>query len=196
VTGSLPTGPKGRLLALALLLAALAATYTLAVAPLLDLYAERAASAETRRALADKLDAIAAELPALRQRAAALRAASAGRRLTLDGASDALALAGLQGRFAELAAAAGVTVGSTESLPAQPQGDYHRLGLRVLLSGPFDGLLKLFASIEAATPPLVLDNLQLHSVQRRPGAAPVSSLDASVEIYAFRADKATDVAAR
>jgi hypothetical protein len=196
MTATLPMGWRGRLLALGLLSVALAILCTLAVAPLLDLYAVRAASLEARRALVAKLNAIEGQLPALRKRVAELRAAADSSRLTLDGASDAVASAGLQGHIAELAAAAGMTVGSTESLPAQTQSGYHRLGLRVVLSGPYDSLVKLLGKIETTAPPLVVDNLQMHSFQRRPGAAAVSALDASFEVYGFRADETTDVAKR
>src|SRR6516162_6925964 len=47
----MPTGRKGRLLALSLLVVALEGVYLVVVSPLLDLYAERAARLEDRRML-------------------------------------------------------------------------------------------------------------------------------------------------
>jgi len=60
---ALPTGRQGQLLALALLLAALGAIYLFAAAPLLELYAERAAAVENARLLVPRLKAAADELP-------------------------------------------------------------------------------------------------------------------------------------
>jgi hypothetical protein len=37
-----------------------------------------------------------------------------------------------------------------------------------------------------ATPPLVIDNLQIRGVLRRPGTAAVSTLDAGLDVYGFR----------
>jgi general secretion pathway protein M len=187
---TLPTGPRGRLLAAGLLLTMVIAAYALAIAPLLEFYSARTESVATRRALAAKLDAIAGELPALRQRVDELRAAADSSRLTLEGANDAIASAGLQGNMGELASAAGVTVGSTENLAAERTGGYRRLGVRLMLTGPYAGIVKLLGNIETATPPLIVDNLQMHGPQRRPGSTATPPLDASFEVYGFRADGA------
>jgi Tfp pilus assembly protein PilO len=191
-----PTGPRGRLLAVGFLLVMLAASYVLAVAPLREFYADRAASAATRRALVAKLDAIAAELPALRKRVAELRTAADSSKLTLDGASDAVASAGLQGHLGDLATTAGVTVGSTENLPVENAGGYRRLGIRLMLSGSYEAVVKLLGNIESATPPLIVDNLQIHAAQRRPGSTSISPLDASFEVYGFRVDETSTAAKR
>ncbi len=194
---TLPTGWQGRLLALSLAFLALAGLYAIAAAPLLDLYAERAQRIETRRAMLAKLNTIAGELPVLRARVSELRAAVGSKKLTLDGASDAIASAALQGHIQELAGAAGISIGSTESLPAEvQQGGYRRLGLRLVLNGTYESLARLLGRIETATPPLIVDNLQIRSFQRRPGATPVVALDANLEVYAFRADETAGTTAR
>jgi hypothetical protein len=183
---ALPTGRQGQLLALALLLAALRAIYLFVAAPLLEFYAERAAAVENARMLVPRLKAAADELPGLRSRAAELRATASTHKVTLDGSSDAIASANLQSHIAELAASAGVTIGSTESLPAEVRGGYRRIGLRYALSGPYEVLVKFLAKLEAATPPLVIDNLQIHGVMRRPGTPAASALDAGLDVYGFR----------
>jgi general secretion pathway protein M len=186
---ALPTGRRGRVLALLLVLVALGGIYLLAAAPLLDLYAERAAAVENRRMLVPRLKAAADELPGLRARVAELRASAGTRKVTLEGASDAIASATLQTRIEELAASVGATIGSTESLQAEVRGGYHRIGLRYALSGPYETLLKLLAKLEAATPPLVIDNLSIHGALRRPGTAAVSTLDAGLDVYGFRGNE-------
>jgi general secretion pathway protein M len=183
---ALPTGRQGQLLALALLLAAVGAIYLFAAAPLLELYAERAAAVENARLLVPRLKAAADELPGLRARAAELRATASTHKVTLDGSSDAIASANLQSHIAELAASAGVTIGSTESLPTETRGGYRRIGLRYALSGPYETFVKFLARLDAATPPLVVDNLSIHGVPRRPGTPAASALDAGLDVYGFR----------
>ena len=176
-------------MALLLALVVLGGVYLLAVAPLLDLYAGRQAVVENRRMLVPRLRAAAEELPALRARVGELRATASGRKLTLEGASDAIASASLQSRIEELAVSVGATIGSTESLPAEVRGGYRRVGLRYVLSGPYETLVKFLAKLEAATPPLVIDNLHIHGVLRRPGTPVASGLDAGLDVYGFRSNE-------
>lgn len=136
--------------------------------------------------LLPRLKATAAELPELRARASELSAAASTRKVTLDGASDAIAAANLQNRIEELATSVGATIGSTESLPAEVHSGYRRVGLRYVLSGPYETLVKLLAKLEAATPPLVIDNLHIHGVLRRPGTPAASGLDAGLDVFGFR----------
>ena len=183
---SLPTGHRGRLLALLLLLVTLSGVYLLVAVPILDFYAARAAVIENRRMLVPRLKAAADELPGLRARAADLRATAGTHKVTLEGSSDAIASANLQSRIAELATSVGVTIGSTESLPVEVRGGYRRIGLRYTLSGPYETLVKFLARLEAATPPLVIENLHIHGVLRRPGTPAASALDAGLDVFGFR----------
>jgi general secretion pathway protein M len=88
-----------------------------------------------------------------------------------------------------------VTIASTENLPVETRGGYRRIGLRFTLSGPYETLLKLIAKLEAATPPLVVENLHIHGVLRRPGAPSASALDAGLDVFGFR-DNDKTVAAK
>ena len=196
MTASLPTGWPGRVLALGLAVLALAAVWFLGVVPLLNLHAENAAAIETQRALVARLNAASRELPALRAQVAERRGAADTSTLLVDGATDAIASAALQSRIGEIATGAGVTIASAESIPSEAQGSYRRLGLRLALNGSYEGVVKLLAGIETATPPLIVDSFQIHSFQRRPGAAQVSQLDARVEVFGFRAADGADVTRR
>ena len=191
----MPTGRRCRLLALSLLLVALGSVYLLVVSPLLGLYAERAAVVENRSMLLPRLRGAADELPILRARVEQLRVAAGTRKITLEGASDPIAAATLQSRIEELAASVGATIGSTESLPAEVRSGYRRIGLRYVLSGSYDTLVKFLAKLEAATPPLVIDNLHIHGVLRRPGTPAAAGLDAGLDVYAYR-DGEKSVAAK
>jgi hypothetical protein len=173
-------------LALLLLFVALGGAYLVVASPLLSLYSERAALLENQRMLLPRLRAAADELPMLRARVEQLRSAAGTRKITLEGASDAIAAATLQSRIEELAASVGATIGSTESLPVEVRSGYRRIGLRYVLSGSYETLVRFLAKLEAATPPLVIDNLHIHGVLRRPGTPAAAGLDAGLDVYAYR----------
>jgi general secretion pathway protein M len=192
----MPTGRNGRLWALILMLIAVGGVYLVVVVPLVNYYAERQSVLENRRMLLPRLSAAAEELPALHARASELRAAAGARKVTLEGASDAIASANLQGRIEELAASAGATVSSTEGLPAEVRGGYRRIGLRYVLVSSYETLLRLLAKLKAATPPLVIDNLHIQGglrVSRRGQPATqglaTPALNAGLDVYGFRASE-------
>ena len=145
--------------------------------------------------LLPRLGAVADRLPALRSQLARLRTAARTRKVTLEGASDAIASANLQSRIEGFAASVGATIGSTESLPVDTHDGYRRIGLRFALTGPYETLVRLLAKLEEATPPLVVDNLQIHGVLRRPGLPQTGAgdvgLDAGIDVYGFRGDDKT-----
>ncbi len=180
------SGRVARLLALLLLIVALAAVYLLVVAPVLGFYRERAAVLEERLLLAPRLKAAAAEVPALKERLAALAVQSRARKITLDGASDAIASANLESRIDALAGTVGATVGSTESLPAKAVGPYRRIGLRVVLSGSYETMVKLLAALDETTPPLVIDDLEVHGMILPAAQARNIGLNFSLNVYGFR----------
>jgi hypothetical protein len=112
----------------------------------------------------------------------------------LEGSSDTIGAANLQSRLAEPAASVGVTIGSTESLPVEVRGGYRRIGLRYMLSGPYESLVKLTAKLEVAPPLLVIENLHIHGVLRRPGTPMASALDAGLDVIGFRNNDETAAA--
>jgi general secretion pathway protein M len=183
------------LLAVGLLLLGLLLPYFVIAAPLLDLYQQRETQIENARILLPRLEAVADRLPSLRAQVARLRVAARTRKLTLEGASDAIASANLQSRIEGFATSVGATIGSTESLPVETHDGYRRIGLRFVLTGPYETLVRLLAKLEEATPPLVVDNLQIHGILRRPGFPQTGTteigLDAGIEVYGFRNDDKT-----
>jgi general secretion pathway protein M len=171
---------------------ALVGAYFLIVAPLVDLYAERQSVLENRRMLLPRLKVAAEELPGLRAKVSELRTAVDKRKVTLEGSSDAVAAANLQSRIEQLATSVGAQISSTESLPPEVRGGYRRIGLRYVLNGPYETLVKLLARLEVATPPLVVDNLHIRGRLRGPrraGAAQTSDLDAGLDVYGYRANE-------
>jgi Tfp pilus assembly protein PilO len=191
---NLPRGLPGRILALSLTLVVVAGAYVLAVAPLLGLYSERASLLSTRELLRDKIVAAAAVLPLLRARASELSATSDAQEATLQGSSDPIAMANLQNRIEELATSAGAAVSSTETLPPEIRDYYRRIGLRVVFNGSYQSLITLISGLETSTTPLIVDNLQIHSIQSRAGSSQVARLDAAVDVYGFRINEQSSAA--
>jgi len=152
----------------------------------LDFYSAQEAQLATDRLLEPRLRAAAAEIPQLQAQLAELRQTAIPRKLILDGASDALASAGLQSRIEELAVPAGVAIGSAEGLPAEPRGPYRRIGLRLAVAGTYESIVKLLGSVEAAGPPLVLDSLQIHGKPVIAGSDASAEINAGFVVYGFR----------
>lgn len=189
--GALPEGLRGRILALALTATVLAALWFGCVQPLIDWHAARAESLVQRRALLQRMTELVATLPDLQQQASSVRAPTAA---LLEGASDAVAGASLQGAVQSMAAAAGAELSSIETLPAEQRGAYRRIGLRVATAAPWPILVALLRSVEEGTPRMLVDDLQLRApaVELRSAATPVS---AAFTIVAFRAVPAGSVPA-
>jgi general secretion pathway protein M len=178
------TGGRGRALALCLTVLVLAAAWVGAVQPLLAWHADRADMLLRRRAVAERMRDLGATLPSLR-RQAEQGAGPAPVRATLEGATDAVAGAALQERMQAMAADAGASLTSIETLPAEQAGAWRRIGLRVALAAPWPVLVRLLEAIDAATPRMLVDDLHVHStlVVRDPVALP---LQTSFTVYAFR----------
>lgn len=185
MTADLPTGRRGRLLALGLTLAVLGTVWVGVVAPLADWYESRAQTLADRRVLVRRMGAIAASLPDLQRREGAAEHGAPATAAVLDGGTDAIAAAHLQELVQAMAAKAGATISSLETLPAQPADGYRRLALRVSLNATWPVLIALLQAIEQASPRLLVDDLRVegsHLVTR----PPVVPLDAMFTIIAFR----------
>ncbi len=179
---ALPTGWPGRLLALAILLVAALIVWLGAIAPLAGLYQDRMDELAQRRALAAKMTAVAATLPLLRAEAAKRAGAASPPSLLLDGASDALAAAGLQEMLTKAASATGIELLSAESAPVQNVGAVRRIGLKINVSGKYEALVGFLARIDQSTPPLLVDELQIRGLSQQNGAHTLTRLT----IYGFR----------
>lgn len=129
------------------------------------------------------MSAIAGTLPRVRREADGGGAPPA----LLEGASDPVAGAALQGQVQEMASRAGAALASAELLPAEATGRYRRIGLRVAVNGSWPAIVALLRAVEEATPRMLVDELQVRDAPSiAPGAGrPVA---ASLTVVAFRAD--------
>ena len=183
---ALPEGSRGRAMALGISAIVLAAAWLAAGQPLLDAYADRADELDRRAALAARMADVAASLPELQREAQAQSTDLTPAGATLEGASDALAGAGLQGLVETMSNGAGGHLTSTEALPAEQVGAYRRVALRVTVDATWPVLVKLLQAIERATPRMFIDDLQIHA---QPAADKLREppLDISFTVLAFRA---------
>jgi general secretion pathway protein M len=180
---ALPEGPRGRILAVMLTLTVLAALWFGCVQPLIDWHATRAETLAQQRIRLRHMSELVATLPELRRQVTGDRAPTVA---LLEGDSDAVAGATLQGDVQSMATTAGAELSSIETLPAEQRGAYRRIGLHVAMSAPWPALVALLSALQEGTPRMLVDNLQLRAppVEYREATTPVS---ADFTIVAFRA---------
>jgi general secretion pathway protein M len=132
----------------------------------------------------------------LRAQTSERRGPASARKVTVEGFSNAAASAELQSHIEELGTSIDTTIDSTESISAEVRGSYHPADPRYVLVGAYETWVRRFAKLEAATPPLVIDNLHIHGlrVDRRTGRprAPgpeTLTLNAGPDLCGFRTNK-------
>jgi general secretion pathway protein M len=185
LAANLPGGRRGRLLALAVTATGVLTLWFAIADPLLDFHTRQGEELTRQAAKLRAMTRLAAQLPDLaRQQEAAARSAPPAS-LTLAGDSDAVAAAALQNKVQELAA--GTTLASTEILAAAPVGAYRRIGLKLSLEGSWPALAAMLKAIAQASPPILVDDLQIHASPPQAGAPAGQTLRATLAVYGFRA---------
>jgi general secretion pathway protein M len=182
-------GRRGQALALAATLMVCPAIWAGVVQPLWSWYDTRAETLREQQALAERMEGLAASLPSLRGQVDAGAGDHAEAGAILPGASDSLASATLQERVQAMATAAGATLASVETLPADSAGAWRRIGLRVTLTASWTVLVRLLEALDQARPRMLVDDLHVHStlLVAHPAVLP---LQTSLTVYAFRAGTA------
>jgi hypothetical protein len=184
---ALPVGARGRALALALTALALAFLWFGAVAPLIAWYADRDERLQHDRTVSAHMMMMVQTLPALKQQAEAAATRASGRQeKLLEGATDGIAAAALQGRVETLAGAAGTAVESAETLPAEPAGAHRAISVRIAMTAPWPALIRLLAALAGADTPIVVDQLQLRAPPRTSKDTDWP-IDASFTVTGYRA---------
>ncbi len=194
-SSGLPTGIRGRALALALTATLLASLWLGVAVPLMDLYADRADLLERRIALARRMAGVVATLPALQAQQSQDQGPQNRSGTTppaqalLAGGSDAIAGAALQGLVQDMARDAGTSLTRIETLPAEVRSGYRRIALRVALTAPLPDLVTFLTAVEQASPQMLIDDVQLRGTNTRetPASPPI---DVTLTILAFRSGAA------
>jgi hypothetical protein len=186
---ALPTGTRGRLLAVAITLLGVAVVWLAITSPLMQWHAERADALVQRTALLGRMDSLVALREALQHQALSVKADGAGDATLLEGDSDSIASATMQELLQAVLSRAGVQLNSVETLPAEAADGYRRIRLRVSFAATWPVLMALLKEIELATPVLLIDELQIEPALHRMSTAP-GSFDVSCAMFGFRSERA------
>ncbi len=192
----------GRLLALAILVAVVAGAYEFVFAPLSGRFAEYRESIAQSRELYVKYQQIAAGQTELETQLDALKRRERAEGGYLEGASETLAAAGLQNRLKSLFARAGGALKSLQILPAKPEEAFLRITVRAQLSADTNALRQILHALEADTPFLFVENVDLRKKKQRrrrrrrrqQEAAPVFDpgvLEVRFDVYSYMRAPAT-----
>jgi general secretion pathway protein M len=183
---SLPDGGLGQALAVAVTLAGLLLAWFGLASPLVDWYQQRQAILAADHMAVAHMEALAASLPQLRRRIADVASGARDDRILLPDNSDALAGADLQSALQGLAGHAGLRLGSTTMLPAQPAGTMRRIAVSVSLTAPWTAFIALLQAIDTAEPRMVVTELSVASPPQT-NASEDQPLRASFTVAGFRA---------
>jgi general secretion pathway protein M len=179
----------GRIIALALLAAAIALPYRLIVAPLQEGYRELTEEAASRRDVLDRYRRLADSREELRQRLETLRDNPAAQTGFLTGESETLVAAELQNLVRSVVERTGGRLESTQVLPSVTEGPFRRVTLRVRMSATIDGLTRVLYDLESMLPYLFVDSLDVVSRERRGGRqtpqAGESTLSVSYDVFGY-----------
>ena len=178
-----------RIVALALLAAAVALPFRLIVAPLQERYQELSDEAASRQGMLSRYQRLADSREDLRQRLQTLRDNPAAQAGFLTGDSETLVAAELQNLVRSIVERSGGRLESTQILPATGEGVFRRVTLRVRMSADIDGVFRVFYDLESMLPYLFIDSVDIVSRERRggrqspqPGA---STLSVSYDIFGY-----------
>ena len=178
---TLPDGPRGQLVAIAVTLTLLATVWLGIAAPLITWYQAGAEELAQRQTLLRHIQALVDTLPTLEHSPAATIPTEGA---LLPGTTDALAAAAMQSAVQAMAARSGVELASMETLPAEARGAYRRIGLRVSLTAPWPALIDLLRTAGQGQPGMLVDDVQLRTTLTQ-GA--VAAIGATFTLLAFRA---------
>ena len=180
----LPSGSRGKALAVGITMLGLAFIWLTGVMPLLGWNQELVETRADKTRLESRMASIAETLPALQRQVDGVAGKETPAITSLPGATDALAAASLQDQLQEMARKAGVTLASVEALPVEAVGQFRRIGLRLIVQGRWVVLIQFLQAIEQSRPRILVDDLQL---QR--GAIVIGTenpLNASFAVLGFR----------
>ena len=99
--------------------------------------------------------------------------------------AEAQAIALLQETVKTAAASSKVQVQSLQVLRSETLASAVRIGVRIRAAGDMAGLARLLFAIEAASPVLYPDNLQIQARTTAPGK-PAEALDFQLDVSAFK----------
>jgi len=191
---TLPQGPRGRLVALALVLIPTILLVRFLVWPFVSTLASSGSTLESTRDEIARYQRLLNELPALEAAVTELERNHPLGAYLLSGRNRALAAAGLQRRLQEAAEKHGVTILSLRVRPPVAEAPLERIAVEARLRADTGPLRDLLYYIETTSPYMFVENLSINvrrSRSRSRGRASTSTAPTGLEInltlYGLRA---------
>ncbi len=170
-----------KLLAVALSLAVLGASYLYIVSPVLAAYRNAEESLVETRGLVERYEGLALGKAVHQDRLEELRIRQTGTGSYLSGATDALAAAELQERIRGLVIRHGGQLRSIQNLPARSDGGFRGIAVRVQFSANLSSFHLLLYELESEKPFVFVDNLDVRN-RRGNRQAALKNLDPQLTI--------------
>jgi len=185
---NLPTGIRGRLVAVGLLLIPLILLYEYGVKPLVGIYDGNRNDIVTMQDRIVRYRRAIAELPALEAHAAELARTQPLAPFLLEGDNTALAAADLQRELQQVAKQHAVQILSLRVKPASDEGPLQRISVEARLRTGTATLRDLLFSLETAQPSVFVDMLNINArAQRRRNVQTADVLDVRLVLSSMRA---------
>ena len=183
---NLPTGMRGRLVALGILLIPAILVFEYVLSPLIDRYTALNSDIVELEQDIVRYRTLLTELPGLRSTIEDINTKRPLAPYLLDGDNQALAAASLQRRLQQTATRLGVRVISLRVQPPRLAGPLERIAVEARLQSSLDALHDLLIDIEAGTPTTFVDNMSISVRAARGRAESASYLDVGFTTYGFR----------
>lgn len=167
-----------RLAAVLLLIVTIAAVYSFILEPILIGYGETNRQIEEAREQLSHYQRLAAARPALEKQMRQAATQPTSQASYLSGGTDALAAAGLQDRVNALIQDKGGSLRSIQPMAGIDEQGFRRITLRVQMSATIEALFETLYALEAGTPILFVESLDIQSklVRRRSNQTSVQAV--------------------
>lgn len=182
---NLPTGIRGRIVAVSLLLIVAILLADLVAAPLIQSYLSVDEEIEALQDDIIRYRRIIAQLPGLKASMSRFENEEPLAPFLLAGRNHSLAAAGLQRRLQEIAELHGVRVISVRVQSPVSYGPLEQISVQARLSGDTPGLKGMLYDLEASRPYLFVDSLTISARPARRGVA-TDALDARISLSGLR----------
>ena len=182
----LPTGLRGQLTALAVLVIVAILAVEFVIAPLIGRYLSTEEEIFEMRQDIARYRHLLAERSALRELADKLQRNNPLAPITLSGDNPALAAADLQQRLQNAASKNGLRVLSLRIRPTGSGGNMERIAIEARLQGDIASLRDMLFELETGTPYLFLEQLNIRTYAARRRQVGTDNLDVRLELYGMR----------
>jgi general secretion pathway protein M len=180
--------PLQRLLAVALLIAALSLIVIGIVLPTVSRYAALESGIADNEAALRRFEEVAKRLPRLEAERHTLQQALAAQDGFLKAPNDSLAAAELQARIKSAVEKNGGELKSIQTLPARDEKGFRLITARVEVMGNDSTLMRIWYDMESGVPFLFIDNFDIEArsiIRRDRTQPPLITLDVRFELAAY-----------